>query len=119
MLSFRNHIEESIIKAKTGLALMEFLSKWVTSTILDKTFKLYVRPHLDYGYIIYNGQLIDMMNALESMQYQAGLIVSKCWKGTSRQTLYNEFGWENLSERRVFRRFAIYFKIKNNETPAK
>ena len=116
-LSFRKHIKEAIVKAKKGLALMKFLSKWVTSTILDKTYKLYVRPHLDYGDIIYDGQLIDMMHALESMQYQAGLIVSKCWKGTNRQKLYNELGWESLSERRVYRRFALYFKIINNETP--
>ena len=79
---------------------------------------MYVRPHLDYGDVIYHDQLVDMMNALESIQYQAGLIITKCWNGTKKLKLYNELGWESLSQRRVYRRFALYFKIINNETPA-
>ena len=47
---------------------MTFLSKWVTSNILDQTYKMYVRPHLDYGDIIYHDQLSDMMDALERIQ---------------------------------------------------
>ena len=62
---------------------MKFLSKYVTPIVLDKTYKMYVRPHLDYGYVIYHDQLADMMNSLEYIQYQAGLIVTKCWKGTN------------------------------------
>ena len=46
---------------------------------------MYVRPHLDYGDVIYHNQLVDMMNSLESIQYQAGLIVTRCWKGTNRE----------------------------------
>ena len=117
-LTFRKHIQEAITKAKKGLAVMKFLSKWVNSTVLDKTYKMYVRPHLDYGDVIYHDQLVDMMNALESIQYQAGLIITKCWKGTNKLKLYNELGWESLSQRRVYRRFALYFKIITNETPA-
>ena len=116
-LTFRKHILEAITKAKKGLALMKFLSKYVTPFVLDKTYKMYVRPHLDYGDVIYHNQLVDMMNSLESIQYQAGLIVTKCWKGTNKQKLYNELGWESLCQRRILRRFALYFKIQNNETP--
>ena len=93
-LTFRKHIQEAITKAKKGLAVMKFLSKWVNSTVLDKTYKMYVRPHLDYGDVIYHDQLVDMMNALESIQYQAGLIITKCWKGTNKLKVYNELGWE-------------------------
>ena len=85
--------------------------------VLDKTYKMYVRPHLDYGDVIYDNQLVDMMNSLESIQYQAGLIVTQCWKGTNKEKLYNELGWENLAQRRIFRRFALYIKIRNNEAP--
>ena len=75
-----------------------------------------MRPHLDYGDVIYNDQLVDMMNSLESIRYQAGLIVTKCWKGTSRDKLYRMLGWESLAQRRIYRRFALYFKILNKET---
>ena len=116
-LTFRRHIFEAIEKATKGLSLMKFLSRWVTSKVLDQTYKMYVRPHLEYGDIIYHDQLSDMMDALERIQYQSGLVVSKCWKGTNRAKLYDQLGWESLSERRVYRRFCLFYKIKHNLTP--
>ena len=53
-LSFRLHIEEKIKKANKGLGLLRFLSKYITRPVLDKIYKMYVRPHLDYGDIIYH-----------------------------------------------------------------
>ena len=78
---------------------MTFLSKYLTPTILDQTFKMYVRPHLDYGDVIFLNQLTDMMDSLESIQYQAGLVVSNCWKGTNKDKLYKELGWESLAHK--------------------
>ena len=96
---------------------MKYLSKYVNRKTLDLSYKMYVRPHLDYGDIIYHGQLVDMMKSVESVQYQAALITTKCIKETSRHKLYNELGWESLEERRIYQRFALYYKIRNNETP--
>ena len=117
-LTFRKHIKEAISKAKKGLALMKFLSKYLTPKVLDQTFKMYVRPHLDYGDVIFHNQLVDMMDSLESIQYQAGLIVSNCWKGTNKDKLYKQLGWESLAQRRIFRRFSLFYKILNYETPS-
>ena len=116
-LTFREHIKEAITKAKKGIALMKYLSKYVTAHVLEMTYKMYVRPHLEYGDIIYHDQQSDMMNHLESIQYQAGLIITKCWKGTNRQKLYKELGWESLSQRRIFRRLSTYYSILNDKTP--
>ena len=41
-----------------------------------------------------------------------------CWQGTSRKKLYDELGWESLSDRRWGRRLTLYYKIVNGETPA-
>ena len=54
---------------------------------------------------------------LESVQYNAALIVSGCWKGTSRDKLYAELGWESQQDRRHFRRLCLYYKIKNSLAP--
>ena len=116
-LNFREHISQQINKAKKGLALMKFLSRNVSSSVLELTYKMYIRPHLDYGDLIYHNQSAPMMDKLESIQYQAGLIVSGCWKGTNKIKLVRELGWETLSQRREFRRFVLYYKIKNNMTP--
>ena len=105
-------------KAKKGLSLLKYLSKYVPRKTLDLSYKLYVRPHLDYGDVIYHNQREDLMNLVEQVQYKAGLIVTGCWQGTSREKLYDELGWESLSDRRWGRRMALYYKIVNGQTPA-
>ena len=88
-------------------------TKYTTRRVLDTMYKLYVRPHLDYGDLLYHNQVKDSMSLLESVQYSAGLIVTGCWKGTNRLKLYNELGWESLSDRRHFRRLSLFYQIKN------
>ena len=51
-LSFQSHVREAIIKARKGIGIIRFLSKYVSRDVLDRIYKLYVRPHLDYGDII-------------------------------------------------------------------
>ena len=57
------------------------------------------------------------MQALESLQYQAGLAVTGAWKGSSTLKIYDELGWESLDHRRHFRRITQIFKIMNGQTP--
>ena len=84
-----------------------------------------VRPHCDYcNLIFYVSQktiafdscinLKVLMNTLESTQYHATLAVSGSWKGTNTSKLYEQFGWETLSERWWFRRLLQFYKIFNN-----
>ena len=117
-LNFSKHISEAVRKATKGLSLLKYLSKYVPRKILDLSYKLYVRPHLDYGDVIYHNQREDLMNIVEQVQYKAGLIVTGRWQGTSRVKLYDELGWESLSDRRWGRRMSMYYKIVNGHTPA-
>ena len=57
------------------------------------------------------------MEKLESVQYSAALAVKGTWRGTSRERLYNELGWESLSSRRWSRRLILFYKFINNLTP--
>ena len=116
-LTFRKHITNAIEKANKGIGLMLYLSKYVNRKVLEQTYKMYVRPHLDYGDIIFHGQLSDMMKALESVQYQAALITTGCWQGTSMDKLYKELGWETLANRIIFRRFSLFYNIKSGKSP--
>ena len=116
-LSFSEHIREKVSVAMKGVALLKFLSKFVPKDILNMTYKLYVRPHLDYGDIIYHNQRTDMMNIIEKVQYKAALVVTGCWQGTSQDRLYHELGWESLADRRWYRRLCQFYKIINLKTP--
>ena len=108
-LNFAEHIKEAIIKARRGIGIIRFLSKYVHRDVLDQMYKLYVRPHLDYGDVVYHNQNSSLMNKLESTQYAAALAVSGAWPGTSTDKLF--------AHRRWYRRLCLFYKIMNKGTP--
>ena len=127
-LSFSSHIKTAISKARKSIGMLRFLSRYLPRNTLNELYKLYIRPHLNYGDVIYhdppklcefsgNVTLSNLMEKLESVQYSAALAVSGTWRGTSREELYAELGWESLSLRRWSRRLILFYKIVNNLTP--
>ena len=46
---------------------------------------------------------------IESVQYSAALAITGAWRGTSRQKLYAELGWESLSSSRWSRRLTLFY----------
>ena len=108
-------MREKIIIARRGTDVIHYLSKYVSCDVLDQMYKLYVRPHLDYSDIIYHEHdpdlKLDFTKELESTQYSATLVVSGAWRGTSRQKLYGELGWESLYHRRWYCRMTHFYKM--------
>ena len=80
-----------------------------------------MRPHLDYGDTIYHKHdpdlKLDFTKKLESTQYSAALAVSGAWRGTSRQKLYDELGWESLYQKRWYRRMTRFYKLRSTRSP--
>ena len=90
-------------------------------------YKSLVRSHLDYCDILYHIPpvqtqlgltLSDSMEKAEIIQYQAALAVTGAWQGSSRSKLYEELGWESLSERRWCRCTLQLHKILSNKPPS-
>ena len=77
--NFAEHIKEAFIKARRGIGIIRFLSKDVHRDVFDQMYKLYVRPHLDYGDVDYHNQNSSLMSKLESTEYAAALAVSGAW----------------------------------------
>ena len=48
------------------------------------------------------------MEMVEKIQYQAALAITGAWQGTSRNKVYDELGWESLSDRSWWRRLHFY-----------
>ena len=119
--NFKNHIREAIVKARRGIGLLKHLSKYVSREVLDQIYKLYVRPHLEYGDIIYHkydpDKQLNFTEQLEQAQYKAALAVSGAWKGTYRSRLLEELGWETLYDRRWYRRLCHFFVLLKSKTP--
>ena len=51
-LSFSSHIKSAISKTRRGIGLLKYLSQYLSRHTLSNLYKLYVRPHLDYGDVI-------------------------------------------------------------------
>ena len=92
-------------------------------------YKSLVRSHLDYCDIIYHipfhqnqaplgVTLNSVMENVERIQYQSALAITGAWHGSNRAKLYDELGWESLSDRRMGRRILQIHKIFNNKTPS-
>jgi len=127
-LTFGSHINEKISKARKGLGIIKILSRYLSTKDLDLVFKMYVRPHLDFCDVIYHKPCIVnafdsstnlnyLMNTLERIQYHAALAITGTWKGTNLNKIYEELGWESLTDRRWSRRLFHFYKIYNNLTP--
>ena len=126
-LSFTKHIYEKITKANRHIGSIKHLSKYLPFKSLNQMYKTFSRTHLDYCDVIYHQAakitrdglaLTNLMNELERVQYRGALAVTGTWKGTSRAKLYDELGWESLSDRRKKQRLVLLYKIINNLTPS-
>ena len=51
-------------------------------------------------------------------QYAPNIYISDAWHGSSRSKLYEELGWETLSDRRMCRRILQIRKIFYHKTPS-
>ena len=126
-LSFQYHINEKVSLARKGIGVIKFLSSFAPVQTLDQIYKMYVRPHLDYCDVVYHTPaLIDcygfkyltpVMEHLERVQYHAALAITGCWRGSNRNKLYDELGWESLADRRWARRLINFYKIFRQNRP--
>ena len=75
-----------------------------------------MRPLIDYGDIIYDQpQNESICQKLESVQYKAALAITGAIKGSSREKIYQELGFESLKSRRWYKR--LYHNIMNDKAP--
>ena len=128
-LSFEKHLNVKMIKAMKNIGILKHLSHFLPLRALDQMYKAHVRSHLEYCDIIYHipsiikppplgVSLHTLMEKVERIQYQAALAITGTWQGSSRSKLYDELGWESLSDRRMLRRVLQIHKIISKLTPS-
>ena len=82
--------------------------------MLITIFKSLIRPHLDYGDIIYDQAYNTSFHQnIESIQYNAALAITGAVRGTSREKLYQELSFESHQQK-----LCCLFKIINNQSPS-
>ena len=106
-LNFSGHINEKIKKISKGIDVIRKMNLSSPRSSLLIIYKSFVRPHLDYGDLIYdhpnNSSLSDK---IESVQYNAVLAATGTIRGTSKEKLDQELGLESLRNRTWLRRMS-------------
>ena len=118
-LDFREHLQNMFKKInKTITSLLGKLQNNLPRAPLITIYKSFVRPHLDYGDILYDQTFNNSFHErLESIQYNAALAITGARRGSSREKLYQELGFESLQQRRWYRKLCLFFKIIKNQSP--
>ena len=112
-LYFIYPIKEKISKANKDIGVIKKLNNTLPRKALLTLYKSFVRPHLDYGDIIYDQPNNESFcNIFETVQYNAALAITGSSQGTSKVKLYKEVGLESLKSRRWFRRLCCFYKSK-------
>ena len=110
------------MNAHKGLGIIKSLSRFLLVKTLDLIFKLYIQPHLDFCDAIFHIpsttnpfdssiNLNYIVNTLERIQYHAALAITGSWKGANLNKIYDELGWDALTDRRWCRRLFHFCKI--------
>ena len=71
-------------------------------------YKSFIRPHLDYGDIVYDRAFNESFHKyLESIQYNAAIVITGAIRGTSSEKLFQGLGLESLKSRRWLSKLFI------------
>ena len=84
---------------------------------LNTLYCTYIRPLFEYASEVLDGCSQTDANRLEQAQLNAARIVTGLPVFASTNSLYQETGWEPLSQRRTNKKLSLMYKIINNEAP--
>ena len=116
-LNFDKHLKSVLKKISKTVGLLRKFQGILPRTSLITIYKLFARPHLDYGDIIYDQTFNESFHQrIESIQYNAAIAITGAIRGTSSEKLYQELGLESLRSRRWLRKLCLFYKIYKNKS---
>ena len=117
-LNFDEHIQCILIKTRKIIGLIRKLQPIIQRAALLTIYKPFLRPHLDYGDVIYDRAFIkSFQNKLESVQYNDALAITGAIRGSTREKFYQELGLESLKSRRWYQKLCLLFKFEKINIP--
>ena len=116
-LDFNLHLKNVQNRVSKTIGLLHKLQNTLPRTLIT-IFKSFIRPHLDYGNIIYDrAYSTSFCLSIKSGQYNAAWAITGAVRETSTEKLYQELGFESLQQRRWYRKLCCLFKVINNQSP--
>ena len=117
-LNFGENLKYIANKVNKSIGLLRKLQNLLPRRSLVTIYKSFIRPHIDYGDVIFDQAYNKSFHEkLENFQYNASLAITGAIRGTSKEKLYQELGFESLQHRRWFRKLCTFYKIFKNQSP--
>ena len=96
-LSYEHQLKFVLNKVKKTIGLLRKFQQILPRQSLITIYKSFIRPHLDYGDIVYDRAFNESFHKnLESIQYNAAIAITGAIRGTSSEELFQELGLESL-----------------------
>ena len=107
-LNFSEDINEKLKKVTKNINLLRKLNLNLPRSALLIMYKSLIRHHLDYGDTVYDQpNNSSLSEKIECLQYNAALAITGAIKGSFKEKLYQELGFESLKDRRWMRKLFI------------
>ena len=111
-LSYEHHLKSVLNKVKKTIGLLRKFQQILPRQSLITIYKSFIRPHLDYGDIVYDRAFNESFHKyLESIQYNAAIAITGAIRGTSSEKLFQELGLESSKSRRWLRKFRMFKNV--------
>ena len=105
---------KKIKKCNKLIGLIRRLSVNVPRNVLLTIYKSFIRPHLEYGDILYdkpNNEIFQ--NKIEKVQCRAYLAITGAIQGTSKEKTFDDLGLQSVTNRRWHSKPIFFYKIVN------
>ena len=117
-LTFNDHIASKLTTVNKLAITLRKIYLYMSRKSLVTIYKSSVRLHLAYADIIFDKPSnASFLNKIEPAQHNAALTIAGTIRGTSKEKLYQELGFQTMKEMR-FPRLVCFHKTLNNQTPA-
>ena len=117
-LDFQEHLKSIFNKVNKTIGLLRKLHHILLRSPLLTIYKSFIRPHLDYGEIIYDQAYnISFHQKLDSIQYNAALAITGDIRGISKEKLYDELGLGTLEKRTWYIKLSCFLKTFRYKYP--
>ena len=111
------HVGKSIEKAWKRIGIMRHLKTRLDRLSLQTIYFSFIRPILEYGDVVWVNFSQGLKDQLDKVQNEAARKVTGCTKLVAIRDLYQESGWETLSERRRKHKLMLFYKMINGLSP--
>ena len=118
-LTFCEHLKMLTSKVNKTIGPLQKLQRLLPRSALITIYKAFVRPHLDYGDIVYDEAYnVSFHHKLILIQYKACLAITGAIRDTSKEKLCQKLGLNSIQIWLWFRKLGFFYKIFKNYQPS-